>query len=1408
MMMTLRCPLLALLLLQLLNVCVAQDEPCVGNKIPFDSLRHKSKYRVAIDGTGFERSMRLYNTTFAQYLTATAGKRFDPPITFELYPTDYNGLMEAVQLELVDFFYSNPGTYSCVGVEKGAQPLATTIFRKSARGHAYNLDVYGGVMFSMKRKGNKARKIEFISDIKDTIIGAGAITDTMGGQAQFYEMIKVGMSYVMDPKQVVFTGDPDAVVRGVMSGEFDVGMVRTSILDDFTDENGTLIDPDIFEIIDPEVYVLEDGTLFPFLHSTAIYPEWPFASTDTTASDVSFEVQAALDALALHAKPWEAMIQCQRNGPSQVTLDANDSVACDAAFWEAVERCDTTPEIAELAFEGMRKAGFAGFRAPRSYFGIRTMQERAGFIRRNEQTDSWKCVRADSLYDSIRCPENHYKLSEADFELSCAVAGLECKPGYECYCRPCVEAFEVDVYQYFPEIVDASSNADVFGRTYAGCDKMTLCGSGEQLQPIIVRVVDNQERENATFTAKLHLGRDSFDIEVYHIANFTHEMVFSGVEVGVGILEVSINGNQIPESPVRIEVLPRNCGEEFGSNREANDLGVCVCQGGHVEISGSCVTTTVLAITISIIALIGIIIVGYFAVQHQTYKNDLLWHVNPDELKFGDPAEIIGEGAFGVVILAEYRGTKVAIKRAVRSGGSSRGSASRSGIDIGGKMNVADTAGETVSALSPPPVEDSGYASNGLSLILDDDDDDESPPKKPADVESQIAAAKASGSIINSSDGMNPPRGRYRGSVMYNKKSRGSRSRSKKGKGSGYLDLGFLTELYGKKNGRKGFANDQVNEALSIVASGSVYDKPMMARLFPCLDSESKREQAFLSEMRLLSSLRHPNICTVMGAVVSREFTPMLVMEYMDYGSLNDLLQNETMYLSGEIILQITRDVAQGLRYLHTAKPPILHGDLKPANILIDSRFRAKVCDFGLSLKKKDVISGSLLWLPPEYLVGNEEYSPKCDMYSMGIILNEIYARVTPYKGQDCDLKTLLIEICDRRVNRRPTMPETVPPRMVELVKKLWSRDPNTRPTAKDLDRIMMDFNVTDVEPLTSEQLRAKPRTQDMIYEIFPRHIAEALKAGKKVEPESHELVTVLFSDIKGFTDISREISPMKVSEMLDRLYLAFDRIARKHGVFKVETIGDAYMGVTNLVEKQAEDHVKRIAEFAIDMINEAGQILIDEDAPEKGFIRIRVGFHSGPVVANVIGSLNPRYGLFGDTVNTASRMESNSAGSRILCSETSYMLLKRQAPNMPACNRGKIQVKGKGDMVTYWVGDELIRQNKKTRRSVLIQRAAEKDPLKPAPSFGDHDEDDHEPEEVVDYTNPKVLDNILSGGNGEHRDKGDDSKEYDHTVETNKSRDTAVTEDSSQDDRVVDILPDKFVRTGPNGQFHRTVTK
>eukprot|EP00980_Cylindrotheca_fusiformis_P005531 scaffold1172_cov115-Cylindrotheca_fusiformis.AAC.6 len=667
-----------------------------------------------------------------------------------------------------------------------------------------------------------------------------------------------------------------------------------------------------------------------------------------------------------------------------------------------------------------------------------------------------------------------------------------------------------------------------------------------------------------------------------------------------------------------------------------NSGGECVCSTDTIEVAGDCVPLGIFSAIMASIALLVALQLGWCFLSYKRRKNDEMWQVSPEELNFSHPVEVIGQGGFGVVLAAEYRGTKVAIKRVIARE-SSR--SPRSSIANGPRnMQPMTVNNEMVDHVDP----ETGSADSPNMRVTDE----------------PVASTRTSSGDAAMADFF------------------------------GGFDDGAKQTMFQRWmpyifRGRVLTTRSNINVLGTV--SGSATKKTLHARLLPWCDETIRRQKEFMTEMRLLSRLRHPCITTIMGAVMTG-VEPMMVMEYMDNGSLYDLLRNETMYTGGEIIMQIVRDVAQGMRFLHASKPPILHRDLKAKNILIDSRFRAKVADFGLSTKTKTKrgLSGTPFWMAPEYLLGRTEYTTACDIYAFG-------HRQIPYEGENP--RKVLRKVCDPRINYRPKIPGTCPKRMTHIMKKCWSNNASFRPDARDVDTMFVDMTANDAEPLVDHgntRLRTEVAAGDMLYQVFPKKVADQLKAGQKVEPETHDNVTVFFSDIVRFTDISRVLSPSKVCDMLDRLYLAFDALSKKHEVFKVETIGDAWVGVTNLDDNQSDSHVKRIADFAVDAVAAAGTVLIDVDDPAAGFVHIRVGFHSGPVVSNVIGSLNPRYGLFGDTMNTASRMENLSLSDRIQCSEVSAMLLKEQAPGFPLRKRGKVAVKGKGQMLTYWVGDNI----------------------------------------------------------------------------------------------------------------------
>jgi len=203
-------------------------------------------------------------------------------------------------------------------------------------------------------------------------------------------------------------------------------------------------------------------------------------------------------------------------------------------------------------------------------------------------------------------------------------------------------------------------------------------------------------------------------------------------------------------------------------------------------------------------------------------------------------------------------------------------------------------------------------------------------------------------------------------------------------------------------------------------------------------------------------------------------------------------------------------------------------------------------------------------------------------------------------------------------------------------------------------------------------------KSERLLLNILPKAIADRLKQAHGVIADSFESVTVLFADLVSFTRMSSELSPQDLVDLLNLIFSNFDTLCEIYGLEKIKTIGDAYM-VAGGIPIARTNHAEAIAAMALDMVEKVNELRISTGRP----LQIRIGIHTGAVIAGVIGTQKFIYDLWGDTVNVASRMESHSEVGKIQVTAETYQLLKH---NFDLVERGTIEVKGKGQMLTYWL--------------------------------------------------------------------------------------------------------------------------
>lgn len=212
---------------------------------------------------------------------------------------------------------------------------------------------------------------------------------------------------------------------------------------------------------------------------------------------------------------------------------------------------------------------------------------------------------------------------------------------------------------------------------------------------------------------------------------------------------------------------------------------------------------------------------------------------------------------------------------------------------------------------------------------------------------------------------------------------------------------------------------------------------------------------------------------------------------------------------------------------------------------------------------------------------------------------------------------------------------------------------------------------------------RSLEMEKTLLESMLPSHAAEGLRRGETVEPMLHDQTTFFFSDIVGFTKICNQLYPWQVIEMLNRLYCVMDFLAGTFNLYKVETIGDAYVCASGL-PKPDKEHARNVANFAVAVSHCTKQVLSPADGSP---IQLRIGVHTGACASGVVGSTNPRYCVFGDTVNTTARHESSGIPGKVHCSATTWSELESKFKDAFALKkRGLVKMKGKGYLTTYWL--------------------------------------------------------------------------------------------------------------------------
>uniref|UniRef100_A0A0N5B8W1 Guanylate cyclase n=1 Tax=Strongyloides papillosus TaxID=174720 RepID=A0A0N5B8W1_STREA len=466
-------------------------------------------------------------------------------------------------------------------------------------------------------------------------------------------------------------------------------------------------------------------------------------------------------------------------------------------------------------------------------------------------------------------------------------------------------------------------------------------------------------------------------------------------------------------------------------------------------------------------------------------------------------------------------------------------------------------------------------------------------------------------------------------------------------------------------------------------------------------------------ELVNILSMDHKNINKFFGMCIDGPI-PLSIWKFCNRGSLHEILQTDIPNFDEYFMISLANDIFQGLSYIHSSSINF-HGMLNSKICFVNDRWQVKISNIPLKhLSANNKISKiNLLWRAPEDL--RQEFSigsKEGDIYSFGIILSEIVSKGNFWnlEAREENIEELIYLI--KRGDPSSIRPEIIAPPNIEvnpgfiiLIKDCWSESPKNRPPLKQIEKLLKAFNSNgpknlmdhvfrlleeyaltlkdEVNERTKEIVEEQKKIDLLLQKMLPIEVANNLKLGKTVDPENFDNVTIFFADIVKFTILASKCSPLQVVTLINDLFTLFDNLIESLDVYKVETIGDGYLCVSGLPTRNGNLHAKEIAELALGFLKICHTFVIPHLPREK--VTVRIGCNSGPCVSGVVGLSMPRYCLFGDTVNTASRMESNGKPGKIHTTE-SFTKLLNMIGGYKIEPRGEVIIKGKGVMNTFWL--------------------------------------------------------------------------------------------------------------------------